>query len=201
MEKQLSDKAEQTKSRITQAAKTLFIKKGYAAATLREIAQCANVTTGAFYKYYRSKDEILVAIFNDRYNEQWKLFCDLKDSFKLEDYIEMDAKMNKGLADAYGYELLKVYFTAQWSMEDQGSLWRILDVAEYAKYNQQLISKLVKKYPTKFTAEEVEDIILKADRGTFYDWILKRGSYDIGEATKQMLTVVFRGIFPDRTEA
>jgi AcrR family transcriptional regulator len=200
MEKQLSDKAVQTKSRITQAAKTLFIKKGYEATTLREIAQCANVTTGAFYKYYRSKDEILVAIFNDRYKEQWKLFCDLKDSFKLEDYIEMDAKMNKGLADAYGYELLKVYFSAQWSLEEQGSLWSILNVDEYVKYNQQLISKLVEKYPTKFTAEEVEDLILKADRGTFYDWILKKGRYDIGEASRQLLTIMFKGIFPDWTE-
>lgn len=200
MKKQLSDKAIQTKSRITHAAKTLFIKKGYAATTLREIAQCANVTTGAFYKYYRSKDEILVAIFNDRYKEQWKLFCDLKDSFKLEDYIEIDAKMNKGLADAYGYELLKVYFSAQWSMGDQGSLWRILNVDEYAKYNQQLISKLVEKYPTKFTAEEVYDIIFKADRGVFYDWILKKGRYDIGEASRQLLTIVFKGIFPDWTE-
>ncbi len=108
--------------------------------------------------------------------------------------------MNKGLADAYGYELLKVYFSAQWSMEDQGSLWRILNVDEYVKYNQQLISKLVEKYPTKFTAEEVEDIILKADRGVFYDWILKKGRYDIGEASRQLLKIVFKGIFPDWTE-
>lgn len=199
MEKRLSNKAEQTKTRITQAAKTLFIKKGYVTTTLREIAQCANVTTGAFYKYYRSKDEILVAIFNDRYKEQWKRFCDLKDSLKLEDYIEIDAKMNKGLADAYGYELLKVYLSAQWSMEDQG-LWRILNVDEYAKYNQQLISRLVERYTTKFTGEEVYDFILKADRGIYYDWIMKKGRFDIGEATRQLLTILFKGIFPDWTK-
>lgn len=51
-----------TRQQIIDAAKQEFLKKGFSGATLRTIAQNAGVTTGAFYGYFASKEELFDAI-------------------------------------------------------------------------------------------------------------------------------------------
>ena len=54
---------------ILKAAKTVFIKKGYQNATVRDIASKAELTTGAIYAYFKNKDtmygEICKQVFLD----------------------------------------------------------------------------------------------------------------------------------------
>ncbi len=56
---------------ILTAAKTVFIKKGYQSATVRDIAREAEMTTGAIYAYFKNKDtlygEICRQVFSDLY--------------------------------------------------------------------------------------------------------------------------------------
>ena len=47
-----------TKEMIRQAAVTEFMDKGFAGASLRQIVKNAGVTTGAFYKYYPTKEAL-----------------------------------------------------------------------------------------------------------------------------------------------
>lgn len=195
MSKLISNKAIETKERITRVAEEMFVEKGYAATTLRDISAKANVTTGAFYKYYKCKEDILVAIFNEGFTKQWEKFYELKEDFSPFDYAEMVGEMNKGLASAFGLDLLKVYCAAQWEIGNQGSLWKVLDSEKYSLYDQALLEKLVNKYSTKYSSNEVDDIILKVDRGVILDWIIKQGTYDIQEATTKMLLMVFKEIF------
>ncbi|WP_432404131.1 TetR/AcrR family transcriptional regulator [Wukongibacter sp. M2B1] len=195
MSKLISNKALETKARITRIAEALFIEKGYAATTLREIAAQANVTTGAFYKYYSCKEDILISIFNEGFTKQWEKFFELKEDFTPINYAEMVGDMNKGLVSNFGLELLKVYCSAQLDMGNQGSLWKVLDSEKYSLHDQMLLEELVNKYSTKYSWTEVDDIILKVDRGVILDWLIKQGTHDIREATIKMLLMVFREIF------
>ena len=43
--------------RLLNAAKKVFLKKGFEMASLAEICQTAGVTTGALYKRYRGKED------------------------------------------------------------------------------------------------------------------------------------------------
>ena len=47
-----------TLERIQQAARVEFLEKGFQGASLRNIVKAAGVTTGAFYGYYKSKEEL-----------------------------------------------------------------------------------------------------------------------------------------------
>src|SRR5579884_3970549 len=60
-------KAEETAQRILDAALELFRQQGFAAATMRAIAQKADVATGAAYYYYPSKEAIVM----DFYERSW----------------------------------------------------------------------------------------------------------------------------------
>ncbi len=56
-------KAEQTRQRIVERALELFAERGYAETTLRDIAQAADVSIGLAYRYFRCKEELVLALY------------------------------------------------------------------------------------------------------------------------------------------
>jgi AcrR family transcriptional regulator len=62
-EKPSTTKAEETRARILEAALTLFRKRGFDQTTMRDIASEAGVATGAAYYYFRSKEEMVMALY------------------------------------------------------------------------------------------------------------------------------------------
>lgn len=54
---------------ILAAAKTVFLKKGLAAATIDDIAAEAELAKGTVYRHYRSKDEIMLTISEQAFRE------------------------------------------------------------------------------------------------------------------------------------
>lgn len=63
----MGEKNHPTLERIHTAAKAEFLEKGYRAASLRNIVKSAGVTTGAFYGYYNSKEELFAALVDEAY--------------------------------------------------------------------------------------------------------------------------------------
>lgn len=61
----LTPKAQQTRAAILEAALSLFREKGFAATTLRDIASEAGVSLGLSYRYFRSKEELVLALYED----------------------------------------------------------------------------------------------------------------------------------------
>ncbi|WP_206952273.1 TetR/AcrR family transcriptional regulator [Trinickia acidisoli] len=53
---------EQTRLRLLDAAQTIFMKKGFVAASVEDIAEAAGYTRGAFYSNFRSKSELLMEL-------------------------------------------------------------------------------------------------------------------------------------------
>src|SRR4051794_30412341 len=58
-----TDKSEETRQRIVDAALELFREKGFAETTMREIAAHAGVATGLAYYYFKSKEELVMAFY------------------------------------------------------------------------------------------------------------------------------------------
>lgn len=53
--------------RIRQAARTVFLSKGYEAATVREIAAAADVAFGTLFLYAKNKQDLLLLVFEDEF--------------------------------------------------------------------------------------------------------------------------------------
>lgn len=62
-------KREQTKvanrQAILEAAREVFVEMGFEAATVRDIIRRTSLSVGAFYNYYRSKEEVFDALADD----------------------------------------------------------------------------------------------------------------------------------------
>ena len=57
----------ETREKILEAGKAEFLAKGFLAASLRNIVKEAGVTTGAFYGYFKSKEELFDALVEEPY--------------------------------------------------------------------------------------------------------------------------------------
>jgi AcrR family transcriptional regulator len=52
-----------TRERLLAEAKRLFLERGYAATSLEQIAEAAEVTKGAIYGHFASKEDLLISAF------------------------------------------------------------------------------------------------------------------------------------------
>lgn len=58
-----------------------FLQKGFQGASLRNIVKKAGVTTGAFYGYFKSKEELFDALVNEQYNHILDLYKTTLENF------------------------------------------------------------------------------------------------------------------------
>src|SRR5215469_1747740 len=56
-------KAEDTKARVERAALTLFVARGVAETTTKEIAMAASIAEGTIYRYFPSKEQLALDLF------------------------------------------------------------------------------------------------------------------------------------------
>ena len=75
------DSEKSTLDNILEVARTEFLEKGYRAVGLREIVKKAGVTTGAFYGYFKNKEELFTALVGEEYNHLLNLYRDMIISF------------------------------------------------------------------------------------------------------------------------
>jgi AcrR family transcriptional regulator len=61
--------AEITKRRIRDAAMALFVEKGVAETTVRDLARAAGIAEGTLYRHYASMDDLIWDLFSSNYAE------------------------------------------------------------------------------------------------------------------------------------
>lgn len=81
---------EDKRRRIVDAAVEVFAEKGFFGARVSEIAEAAGVADGTIYLYFKSKDDILIAIFEEKMAEILVRFHAL-----LAEHDEPEAKMRR----------------------------------------------------------------------------------------------------------
>src|SRR5438552_1399507 len=92
------------RERILRAAVKVFAKNGFYATRVSEVAKAAGVADGTIYLYFKSKDELLVSLFEDRVE---RLLSFMKDELprhkrakdKLRRVIEMQLGLLEGERD------------------------------------------------------------------------------------------------------
>lgn len=72
---------ESTLMRIHQAARKEFREQGFHGASLRSIVKSLGMTTGAFYGYYKSKEELFAALVEEHYRYLLGRFRKAQDEF------------------------------------------------------------------------------------------------------------------------
>lgn len=191
----MSEPERSTLELIHRAAKAEFMEKGFQAASLRNIVKTAGVTTGAFYGYYASKEELFAALVNPAYEymmERYRQAHEYFESLPMEKQPEQIGKMSS----ACMYDLLV------FSCEHTDEFYLILKCSEGTKY-ASMIDDMVElevesthKYykvleqlgtPSPKIDERLEHIMATGMIGAFFEMILHRMPLEDAKAFLQQL--------------
>ncbi len=196
MPKKSKDKEE----RILRAAVKVFAEKGFFNARISEIAKEAGVADGTIYLYFRSKYDLLIAIFErefsrilQRAKEELATLPDARA--KLERYALLHLRLveeNRDLAELFQIELRQSY-----------KFLRDHHHRKFAEY-VNLISKIVREGQAAgiFRKDVKPGIFKRAFFGALDEmsrfWILSpRKKYRVNTAAKQIASYFLEGILTE----
>jgi TetR/AcrR family fatty acid metabolism transcriptional regulator len=182
--------------RILQAATRVFARKGYFGARVSEIARRAGVADGTIYLYFKSKEHILVALFDEVMAEHLERGREeLREvrgaSARLHAIAEHHLRLfgeNPDLAVVFQVELRQSTkflerFTASW-LQDYFSL--ISAVIEEGQREGALRADLPRKLATKAFFGVLDEMVTS--------WILGRRDYDLSRLAPSVVDLFLRGL-------
>lgn len=103
-------RVEENQRRIEAAALALFTKQGFHGTNIRQIAEKAEVSTGAIYTYYATKEALFVSLVRN-YETRMKplrdqMFTSIKDPFSKQDIRKLATEIRSIVYDNADYWLL-----------------------------------------------------------------------------------------------
>ncbi|MFV0437315.1 MAG: TetR/AcrR family transcriptional regulator [Desulfopila sp.] len=94
-------KADERRAALLEAASTLFVKKGYEATTMDEIAATANFAKGTLYHYFASKVELLQVLREDFEAEVMRSIRSQMNRYESDDWSGRIRGWIAGAVEAY----------------------------------------------------------------------------------------------------
>lgn len=176
----MSETEQTTLNAILSTAEKEFREKGFLSASLRNIVKTAGVTTGAFYGYFKSKEELFEALVGEQY--EYFLNCFIKAQKDFADLpLEEQPEMLSNISGACMHEML------HYAYEHLGAFKLILCSSEGTRFSG-LVDKMVEietegthEYlkvlealgrPSPPIDEHLEHILITGMFNTFFELII-----------------------------
>lgn len=177
-----------TKQKIFSCAVSLFAQKTYENVTVQDICSEAEVSVGAFYHHFKSKENILdegYRLFDQRSEEAWNSGHPDSPLEAIQFLISEQARSMEGM----GPPAVLQYFKNQLSCSEKYILNP--DRFFYKMISQSVEAGISAGLLAGDPAEITEDI-LGITRGMIYDWCLHGGTYCLPERSRRMVDMVMK---------
>ncbi|USG62478.1 TetR/AcrR family transcriptional regulator [Sneathiella marina] len=181
---------------IEVAARSVFSRRGYAAASISEIAEKAGIREGTIYKYYENKRDLLLVVV-----QHW--------------YEDLIAGFMESLADVEGTQakfrtIIRNHIKAIKASPDLSRLF-FTEVRGADDYHDSVLFELNRKYVRVLTdviEEGMELGLLRADISTTLirdvifggleshasGFLANRSEFDVDKITKQLSELIWAGM-------
>ncbi|MFQ9516214.1 MAG: TetR/AcrR family transcriptional regulator [Eubacterium sp.] len=161
-----------TLEKIHIAAKAEFMEKGFRSASLRNIVKTAGVTTGAFYGYYSSKEELFDALVGEQAEYVLNLVGTTIDDFEKLSGEEQTQQMVDVSGDALSQMLNYIY-------DNYDAFKMIILCAEGTRYD-----------------DFVHQLVLREEESTYtYIETLNQMGYSVEPINKKLIHMIASGLF------
>lgn len=105
----MSTKAEDTEKNILNTARKHFLKDGFSGASLRNIVKDAGLTTGAFYKYYPTKEALFDALTDPYIEHIYQIYDRVVEDFEKLSAKEQTSNMSDTSSDGMDQMIDYIY--------------------------------------------------------------------------------------------
>ncbi|QKQ25233.1 TetR/AcrR family transcriptional regulator [Candidatus Reidiella endopervernicosa] len=82
----MKEKGQANRQRIVEAANELFYHKGFNQTSFAEVAEKSGIPKGNFYYYFKSKDELLASVIDDRLAQTKTMLASWESGFQYRNY-------------------------------------------------------------------------------------------------------------------
>jgi AcrR family transcriptional regulator len=174
-----AERRRQTRARLLDAAGQVFARRGFHAATVDEVAEAAGYTKGAVYSNFATKDELFLALLDQRLAAQLQQVEALYAIESSEELLAaLRARTEQEFTAARDFGVLTVEFWL-YAMRNPAAL------AELAKRYRQLRSRLAelitKRYARHETSppmppEHLAALAIATDAGLFLQFFAEPGA-------------------------
>lgn len=191
----MSEPEKSTLELIHAAAKAEFMEKGFQAASLRNMVKTAGVTTGAFYGYYDSKEELFAALVDPSYEymmERYRQAHEYFESLPMEKQPEQIGKMSSECMNellAYSCEHMDEVYLILKCSEGTKYVSMIDDMAELEVESTHKYYKVLEQLgtPAPKIDERLEHIMATGMIGAFFEMVLHRMPFEDAKVFLQQL--------------
>lgn len=185
-----SDQSNQTKKKIMDVARYLAIEKGLNSMTIRDICHAANISIGAFYHHYASKQELV--------NESFMIYDELLENnrtqYNLENPLEsLKAILLDQTAFVVSFDkqlVIEYYKSILLSMNKQAVSWE----RSYYRHVLDCTKKAVSDGLIKdgYTPEYLASFFIKFVRGNIINWCLNESNEDFLQETESEIDLLLK---------
>lgn len=147
-----------TREALIDAAAEVFAEKGYAGASLEEIAASAGFTRGAIYSNFSGKEELLLAVIDRDFDKELDAYREVVDRRPGESPLERAAQAVTVWGDFESHDLLLL------SLELHGQALRNPAVRErVAEFDRSLLERAVAFVEGQFEEQDLRSDIPPRD--------------------------------------
>ncbi len=168
----MSVKADNTRENILNTAKRHFLRDGLDGASLRNIVKDAGLTTGAFYKYFPTKESMFDALIDPYVEQIYQIYDDVLAEFEVLSPQEQTDHMAASSEDGIDRIVDYVY--------DHYDSFRLLlkcgDSGKYADFIHSMVEREIQS-----TCNYMET--------------LQRAGMEVPEVSKELLHMISTGFF------
>lgn len=191
MEKMTKRKLQAIASRkhILETAMELAVDKGFTQVSIQDICKKAGVSTGAFYHYFKSKEEVVLAWYEGsdaRYREE------IIPSLMAEQDKSVEEKIVKYLfemalyAEETGVMNITQLYRAQLGVDNTSFIYGERALPE-GLLNLILEGQNKGEFCKNIQAEEIKEDLLIIMRGSILHWCQCKGEYSLSERAPQIV--------------
>ena len=185
-----------TRRRIFDTAVSLFTKKGYSKVTIDDICNKMGLSKGAFYNYFKSKDQIIMEGFiaSDEYyrTDALKEIANLKG--RVDQLVAYNKLVLKNITRT-GKPTMQAVFHSEIGFNKKASYINSEKRSLYI-VGESLVAEAQKagELRTDLSSKQITNIIVRSLRGLVYDWCLPGSKFDLEEAGEKVLKVLIDGL-------
>jgi len=181
----------ETKNRLYDASIRLIREKGYDNIKIEALCAEVGVSVGAFYHHFKNKAGIIVEAYkriDDFFNHE--IIGELKPGTFCEQIIEY-LGYQAAETEHFGVDVVTQIYKAQLS---EATEFFLSPLRGLPRNLHRLVEKALAagELSPEADADLIAEDLLLINRGILYNWCQNRGSYDIREKSKRIITRYFR---------
>ena len=188
------------RDKIIKESTNLFLHKGFQGTTIKDITAAVNLTKGAIYWYFKSKDELLDTFIDEWEKSYLNTLIETVDNFA-GDFLEKFKKYHKTTTEyaLNNRETCVAFTTIAAEMAGNGTMAEAKINSVFERYTEFIARLLELGKKELFLSEDLDvnvaaNVIIGMHNGILLQWYMKQNQIDGTQLAKGLKSVILYGI-------